>query len=946
MSGQLAKFWWNEPGFFVPGLLNVIGATLGGDSVLWFRLDRVSGQVILVDIVEPNPAAREIVESVRISNLPPPESLGTLISNSEEPFLISRLENIGNETKSPTTPWSEYFSAFPIIGIISVPTTVDDGSSGVLVTIRRTIENPYTVEDLRYVESGARRLAGRVVDASLDDTSGTPSRYLKGIFVDRPRILRFRDLVIGAGPPALIMVILNLVEEYAKYRPATLLLMGCVFAAVFGGLQAAILSGVISAASLWWAFTPVEDSWRLATPADAIGIGIFLIAIVGVIWLVLRLDEARRQSRLERLFSDSLLEDSPLAMAVFDRELKFRRVNRSMAEMNGRSVAEHVGFRPGDISPLAGQMYEHLLLRVRDSGEPINDHKLKISSPEIGLERDWNLNLRPLRNLDLEVVGVGITIMDTTLEVETLRHAEQLFHLAESLSTAFDDHQIAASICSFLVDTFHGRSAVAFCLDEELVIHALSESGDKEDPRWRNSAGGIADNTPLGKAVVANQTITLPESVSMPLRLKDSGDAVGAMHIGWETPRQINDSIKIVLGTVSSLATLALARVAASNLAQRDKFRQSLEAMLDDVVIACSERSEDGEIIDFRIEFANSSGIDGIKRDAGLIVDRLVCDVYPNWRALGMFDRLRNVVETGVPYLVDRMRFSDILDLDDSGERFMSLHVAKLGDGYIAASRDVSNLVAAEKAEHDLALQIETERTAIQLLQLAALPNSLPSSKNVRIAAVYEPSDPLQPVGGDWYDAFSLDDDRMALVIADVAGHGRNAAVFMVQVRNVFRALAVEHAEPGEVMIRANNVTTKLNEVGGPFVTCCFAVLDMQANTLTWAQAGHFSPLILHADGRSTYLLERTGPPLALAEARHYESSSTNLHPGDRVMMFTDGLVERRREHIDVGLTRLAQLAKDHAALHPEDFVKALAATVTDRFDDLALMCVELVAGD
>jgi serine phosphatase RsbU (regulator of sigma subunit) len=245
-----------------------------------------------------------------------------------------------------------------------------------------------------------------------------------------------------------------------------------------------------------------------------------------------------------------------------------------------------------------------------------------------------------------------------------------------------------------------------------------------------------------------------------------------------------------------------------------------------------------------------------------------------------------------------------------------------------------------------LALQIETERTAIQLLQSAALPNSLPSSPSVRIAAVYEPSDPRQPVGGDWYDAFTLDDNRLALVIADVAGHGRTAAVFMVQVRNVFRALAVEHAEPGEVMIRANNVTTKLNEDGGPFVTCCYAVLDVQARTLKWAQAGHFSPLILHADGRSTYLAERSGPPLALFGSRHYESSETKLHPGDRVLMFTDGLVERRRENIDLGLTRLARVAKDYSALHPQQFVKALAATVTDRFDDLALMCVELVAGD
>ena len=311
-----------------------------------------------------------------------------------------------------------------------------------------------------------------------------------------------------------------------------------------------------------------------------------------------------------------------------------------------------------------------------------------------------------------------------------------------------------------------------------------------------------------------------------------------------------------------------------------------------------------------------------------------------------MFDRLRKVVDTGVPYQVDRMRFSDILDLDDSGERYMSLQVAKLADGYIAASREVSNLVAAAKAEIALALQVETERTAIQLLQSAALPNSLPSSPQVRIAAVYEPADPRQPVGGDWYDAFALDDERMALVIADVAGHGRNAAVFMVQVRNVFRALAGEQAEPGEVMIRANNVTSKLNEEGGPFVTCCFAVLNVQEHTLSWAQAGHFSPLIRHANVNSTYLAERSGPPLALSGSRHYESSSTNLHPGDRVVMFTDGLVERRRENIDVGLMRLAQIAKGYSALQPQELVNALAATVTDRFDDLAVMCVELVAGN
>jgi serine phosphatase RsbU (regulator of sigma subunit) len=122
-------------------------------------------------------------------------------------------------------------------------------------------------------------------------------------------------------------------------------------------------------------------------------------------------------------------------------------------------------------------------------------------------------------------------------------------------------------------------------------------------------------------------------------------------------------------------------------------------------------------------------------------------------------------------------------------------------------------------------------------------------------------------------------------------------------------------------------------------------VLDIASRTLRWAQAGHFSPLIV-ANGTSTYLNARPGSPLAFFEGQNYESSSVDVHPGDRVLMFTDGLVERRREHLDVGLARLGQLAASNADLAPQDFVATLAASVTQRFDDLALVCVDFLGDD
>ena len=97
------------------------------------------------------------------------------------------------------------------------------------------------------------------------------------------------------------------------------------------------------------------------------------------------------------------------------------------------------------------------------------------------------------------------------------------------------------------------------------------------------------------------------------------------------------------------------------------------------------------------------------------------------------------------------------------------------------------------------------------------------------------------------------------------------------------------------------------------------------------------------ANGRSTYLEERPGAPLAFFEGQNYESSSVGVRPGDRVLMFTDGLVERRREHLDIGLARLGDLAASHAHLPTQDFVETLAASVTQRFDDLALVCVDFV---
>ena len=127
--------------------------------------------------------------------------------------------------------------------------------------------------------------------------------------------------------------------------------------------------------------------------------------------------------------------------------------------------------------------------------------------------------------------------------------------------------------------------------------------------------------------------------------------------------------------------------------------------------------------------------------------------------------------------------------------------MAKFGDGYISASCDITEVVLAEEATRGCIAAGSRRENRHRLLQAAALPRTLPQLPGVRIAAVYEPSR-SQSAGGWRLVHVSRSTTRMALVIADVAGHGHSAAIFMVQVRNVFRAIAAEHTEPADVLMR------------------------------------------------------------------------------------------------------------------------------------------------
>lgn len=957
------------PEHVASGLLRAVSSSLGGDLLLWSTVQ--PGDVVtIISVVDPVPAAQVAADRIPRDPVRAPTSLLAEIARRQEAVLIPALDLEEHSVDTLPDPWPAYLREHPVYGFIAVPETTTDGVTTVLIAGRRRRFAPYDDDDLATVRDAARRLAGERSSDHLDDAVDVVADVDIDVARQRRRERTRHWLAavsVGLALPLVALALLLPADDPNRYLPGAIFLLCCVAAAFVAGTAGAVLAGVASSVAIWWGLTRPRYSFRVRAGADVLGLVLFALSAAGVVLVMRRLEIARSLERSERRLSDTLLDQSPVAMAVFDRELRFRRVNQPMAVMNERSATEHIGLRPSDISPVVGQLYEPLLARVRDTGEVIVDHAISMSMPEVGIIRHWRVNAQPVRDVAGMLVGVSAAVADVTDDVVVRERAEWLLRLSQALSNAITGEEVATRVCRHLVELFRGRAAYVEREGDALVVVALAGFGDDDAELWRSRPMPLDELTPLTDSLARRRPLVMSSPAAFAERYPDlaheraqvwdastlaagfgpdraAGRCDGVLYIGWGGARAVTERSVTLIDTVASLVALARARIGATDALHQIEFRGALDAMIDRVEIGHAVRSSGGDIVDFEIEFANSAEVGTAGRSAAEIIGRRQSDLHPRWRTSGLFERFCEVVETGEPFQAERIRYSDIGPDGSPTEGFWSLQVAKLGDGYIAASRDMTAVVEAEVGARAAERQREAERTSIELLQSAALPATLPDLPGLSLGAAYVPCDEEQPIGGDWYDAFALDSNRLALVIADVAGHGQPAAAFMLQVRNVFRAIAVEHAEPGEVMFRANEVTVRLNDPDGPFVTCCYAVLHLPTRRLHWAQAGHFSPMLLRADGTAELLPERPGVPLAMFPRQRFDTSVVQLEPGDRIVMFTDGLVERRDEVIDIGVERLRVDLEAHAALSPQALLEAVTADVKDRFDDLAALCLALEA--
>jgi serine phosphatase RsbU (regulator of sigma subunit) len=231
------------------------------------------------------------------------------------------------------------------------------------------------------------------------------------------------------------------------------------------------------------------------------------------------------------------------------------------------------------------------------------------------------------------------------------------------------------------------------------------------------------------------------------------------------------------------------------------------------------------------------------------------------------------------------------------------------------------------------------ERSISQTLQHALLPDALPQLRGLEVSARYIPAASGVDVGGDWYDAIAIDERRMLLVIGDVSGHGLRAATVMALVRHAVLAYVAQDPSPAAVL-------TKLSDFinGDPhdyFATVFCALFDIEEHRICAASAGHLPPLVLQ-EGRAEYLACEAGAPIGAPRLKPFQEVSIDVAPNARLIAFTDGLVERRAEVLDVGLARLRDFALV-GTLPLEDFLVSLETELTseDHHDDTAIVGVQ-----
>ncbi len=244
----------------------------------------------------------------------------------------------------------------------------------------------------------------------------------------------------------------------------------------------------------------------------------------------------------------------------------------------------------------------------------------------------------------------------------------------------------------------------------------------------------------------------------------------------------------------------------------------------------------------------------------------------------------------------------------------------------------------------DAAARIDAELAFAKAIQHSALPSVFPPYPNHKEFGIWAEMVTAKEVGGDFYDFYFVDEDNLAILVADVSGKGIPAAMFMMTAKTLLKSYAESGMGVEAVLTHANNKLCEGNDAG-MFVTAWMGFLNIKTGTLTYANAGHNPPVLRHADGSVAYLRSRPGLVLAGMEGIRYRKNELQLTPGDVLYLYTDGVTEATNLNNELyGEDRLLQVLQTSA--DPQALCTQVKADVdafqgdAPQFDDITMLAL------
>ncbi len=620
----------------------------------------------------------------------------------------------------------------------------------------------------------------------------------------------------------------------------------------------------------------------------------------------------------------TLLSEAPIGFAFVGADLRFRRVNQTLAGLYGIDAGSYIGCLPSQVWPEDfGTRAESAARRVLEADEPV----LEADEPVLAGEqaRHWAFSWFPSHDVGGEITGVvliAVDITDRRNSEEALRRSEERYR--SLVQAGAQVVWVTTPTGKIAEDSPEWRWITGQTVDEYLgsgwldAIHP--EDRERVEREWLDcvDTGKVFDSryrvrTKSGsyrhydvRAVPIERDGKITEWVGA------STDVTGQRE-AEEMRGRLTEQL-----SAAALRTVRLQQ-ATSMLAEAISVEQVVEVITEVGRSAIgAERSAVGMLDPerLRLRTINLSGLPnspgGPLGDTPLDVPSVMTAAILARRPLLIEgpDELRKhfgeeVVELFLQHSDEQAWVG--LPLLSSGAPLGALRFSFTRPRKITDEERV--FLEALAGQCALALEraslFEREHATAETLQRSLLPDSLPTVPGIILEAKYLPTKHME-IGGDWYDAFRLPDGKLAVAAGDVMGKGLTAAAGMGRVRNALRALALTDPRPAAVLAGLDRlfIATELEE---QVTTVAYLVLDPATGEGMAGSAGHLPPLMLSVDAPPHLDQAVAGTPLGWASPR--QQYVFRLPPGNTAVLYSDGLVENRKRGLDAGLDELVSVA-------------------------------------